>query len=137
MGADTIITYKNCEIGDHCVNITHSGYNGTADFVDMKGKTDTEIKCSTFKALHIIYRAAIIMAPILTIFFVTFDFVRSIISGDPKKVSKFRSQLIRRLIALLLLITIPIIVNILVGTLSRNDKIKDNSIMKCIIVGED
>ena len=138
-------TCKNSDLGRTFLNevngktykMTHSGYNGNPDFYNFDPQKVGNITCNNFRALHLIYRAATIIAPILTIFFVTFDFVKSIISGDPKKVSKFRSQLIRRIIALLLLITIPIVINILIGTLSKNDKIKDNSLLKCVIVGKD
>lgn len=120
-----------------CYKITNSGYNGVADFYLKGSKTSTELQCYNYRSLHFVYVLIIIMAPIITILFVTFDLIRSIMSGDPKKVATFRSKLIRRLIALLILVMLPIIVSILVNTLSKNDKIKDTSALKYVIIGCD
>ena len=119
----------------YCRNIAHSGFNATADFYDERPTTERNIACENFMSIHIIYRFATILAPIITILFVTFDLVSSIISGDPKKVAKFRSRLLRRIIALILLIIIPIFIHILVNTLSKNSYLKDTSLMKCVILG--
>ena len=121
----------------YCKNITHSGYNGSPDFYDKSEKTESKIKCETMKPFHILYKATTTFAPILTILFITFDLIASIMSGDPKKFSKFRSKITRRLVALFLLLIIPILINILVNTFSRNDSIRDTSLIKCIVVGND
>ena len=72
----------------------------------------------------------------MTILFVSFDLVSSLISGDAQKVKKFRDKLFRRIIALVLLIVIPIIINVLVNTLSKNNFIKDKSVIKCVVLGK-
>ena len=129
---------KKDKVTEYCENMTHSGYNGTADFfITGADAKDSDMTCSNLKVVHIIYRAAILIAPILTIVFVTFDLVSSVVSGDPKKISKFRAKLIRRIIALALLIIMPILVNVLVRTMSKNNFIRDNSMIKCIVIGED
>lgn len=117
-------------------NIAHSGYNGVADYYTNFIEIKEKISCGDLSALHIIYMVIVIAAPILTIFFVTFDLIRSIISGDSKKVAKFRTTLIKRIIALFLLLLLPAIIYTLVNSLSKNDIIKDNSLIKCVIVGE-
>ncbi|MBR4830790.1 MAG: C39 family peptidase [Bacilli bacterium] len=128
------ITYEQCK-DKYCRNISHSGYNGTPDFYDKRVSKDKDIMCDNLKSFHILYRAITIMAPILTILFVTFDLVRSIVSGDAKKVSKFRSKLLRRIIALLVLIVLPILIHLLVNTLSKNNVIKDSKMLKCVVLG--
>ena len=127
---DTIITTT------YDRKITKSGYNGVADFFEKVDKSDGVYKCKNFKVVHLIYRAFIIFAPIMTILFVSFDLVSSLVSGDAQKVKKFRDKLVRRIIALILLIIIPIFINILVNTLSKNNHIKDSSILKCVVIGE-
>ena len=130
------ITYKQCK-DDYCRNITHSGYNGTPDFYDFSDKTESKITCDNLKALHIIYKSFITMAPILTILFVTFDLIASVMSGDPKRINKFRSKVIRRLIALAILIIAPIIISFLVDSLSKNSAIRDTSLMRCVVIGNE
>ena len=120
-----------------CYKITNSGYNGVADFYVKGSNTESQLSCYNYRSLHFAYVIIIIIAPILTILFVTFDLIRSIMSGDPKKTAAFKSKLIRRLIALLILVLLPVIVTTLVKTLSKNDKIKDTNPLKYIIVGCD
>ncbi|MBR4351002.1 MAG: hypothetical protein IKP98_02125 [Bacilli bacterium] len=139
------VTYKQCksttplsadeEPQEYCRNITHSGYNGTPDFYDLRDSKDKDIECNNLNGLHIIYRAATIIAPIIAILFITFDLVSSIMSGDPKKVAKFRTKLFRRIISLVLFIVIPIFIHILVNTLSKNSYLKDTKYLKCIVIG--
>ncbi|MBR4830789.1 MAG: hypothetical protein IKZ96_03385 [Bacilli bacterium] len=141
------VTYKQCKTietqdkdgnkvkTEYCKNITHSGYNGVPDFYDERDNKEAQIECDNLNAFHIIYRAITITAPILTMLFVTFDLIRSIMSGDPKKVSKFRSKLFRRLIALILLIITPILIHILINTLSKNSSVKNMTYLKCVVVG--
>ena len=120
---------------EYCKNITHSGFNGTADFYDFRTDKGSSIQCSNLKPLHIIYKLGTIIAPIMTILFVTFDLVSSVMSGDPKKISKFRSKVIRRLIALAILIVLPILISFLVETLSKNSSIKDPTLLRCVVIG--
>ena len=129
-------TYEQCK-GEYCRHITHSGYNGTPDFYNKGDKRSEEIVCGNLKPLHIVYRLATIIAPIMVLFFTTYDLIASIMSGDPKRVSKIRSKIIRRLIALFLLLIIPVLIKALVGTLSRNEYIKDTKYIKCIVIGND
>ena len=128
------ITYEQCK-DDYCRNISYSGYNGTPDFYDKRVNKDKDIVCDNLSGFHIIYRAITIVAPIITILFVTFDLVASIISGDAKKVSKFRSKLLRRIIALLILIILPVLLHFLIKTLSKNSYIKDAKYLKCVVLG--
>lgn len=130
------VTYKQCK-NDYCRNITHSGYNGTPDFYDFSEKKNGNVTCDNVKPFHIIYKAATIMAPILTILFVTFDLIASVMSGDPKKINKFRSKVTRRIIALFILMVLPILISILVDSLSKNSAIKDSSLLKCVVVGNE
>ncbi|MBR4830908.1 MAG: hypothetical protein IKZ96_04055 [Bacilli bacterium] len=130
------VTYKQCK-NDYCRTITHSGFNGTPDFYDFSEKKSGNVTCSNVKPFHIIYKTATIMAPILTILFATFDLVASIMSGDTKKMSKFRSKLTRRIIALFILMVLPILISILVDTLSKNSAIKDSSLLKCVVTGKE
>lgn len=135
---DCVTVTKKDKTTTYCENMTHSGYNGTADFyVTGDDVKDFDFQCHQYKAAHVIYRGFILAAPILTIVFITFDLVSSLMSGDPKKISKFREKLIRRIIALVILIVTPIIVYVLVNTLSKNEYIRSTSIVKCIVVGED
>jgi len=120
-----------------CYKITNSGYNGVADFFVKGTKSELELSCYNYRSFHFAYVIIIIIAPILTVIFVTFDLIRSIISGDPKKVATFRSKLIRRLVALLLLVLLPVITITIVKTLSKSNVIKDTNPLKYIIVGCD
>ncbi len=141
------VLYKQCKTletkdkdgndikSEYCKNITHSGYNGTPDFYDERKSEEKNIKCETLMPFHIIYRVVTIAAPILTLLFVTIDLISSVISGDPKKVAKFRSKLFRRIIALVLLIAIPVFIHILVSVFGRSSSVKDTSLLKCVILG--
>lgn len=128
------LTYEQCK-GEYCRNISHSGFSGTPDFYDKRVVKDVDKSCDNLYALHIIYRVITILAPIITILFITFDLVSSIISGDAKKVSKFRSKLLRRIIALLVLIVLPILLHLLISTLSKNQYIKDAVYLRCVVIG--
>ena len=141
------VLYKQCKTletkdkdgneikSEYCKNITHSGYNGTPDFYDERKSEEKNIKCETLMPFHIIYRVVTIAAPILTLLFVTIDLISSVISGDPKKVAKFRSKLFRRIIALVLLIAIPVFIHVLVSIFGRSSSVKDTSLLKCVILG--
>ena len=118
------------------IEIAHSGYNGVADFYDLSNRTEEETSCNNFGALHIVYRVITIVAPIIAILFITYDFVKCIVSGDPNKIAGFRKKAIRRIIALLILVLLPILVSTIVHTLSKNDKIATGSWIKCMITGE-
>ena len=134
--ASLSVTYKQCK-DDHCGVITHSGFNGTPDFYDYSEKKKADLTCSNVKALHIVYRTITVMAPILTILFVTFDLIAAVMSGDAKKMNKFRSKVIRRLIALAILIVVPILISFLVDSLSKNDALRDTSLMRCVVIGSE
>lgn len=120
------------------ITITNSGYDGVADFTDMTGTKDKQdIECENFKGLHIIYRVIIIAAPLIAAFFISFDLVRTIISGDEKQMSKFRVSLIKRIVALIILILLPVLVRLLVGTFSSKSpkNVNKPSLIKCIVLG--
>ena len=144
---DTNWSYSTCKDGrisnafdfkvsDRTYHIAHSGYNGVADFYDFTERTEEEAACNNFGALHIVYRVITIVAPIIAILFITYDFVKCIVSGDPNKIAGFRKKAIRRIIALLILVLLPILVSIIVHTLSKNNKIATDSWIKCMITGE-
>lgn len=123
------------------ISITKSGYNGVADFYEVYTNQDElDVQCENFQGLHIIYRVIIVAAPILVILFVSFDLVRTIIAGDEKQMSKFRSSLVKRIVALILLILIPVIVRVLVSTLtskSKYDNAYKPNLIRCMVIGND
>lgn len=135
-------TQKQCKSlsppneGNICYNITNTGYNGMADFYIKGTNAESEFKCQDLYGFHIIYRVITIAVPILAIFFITFDFVKSIIIGDPKKIAKVREKSIKRLIVVVILFLLPIIISMLVNSLSKNGKIRDDSMLKCVIKGK-
>lgn len=139
-GTETPVTTDGVTKCYRTVKITNSGYNGVASFYDVDDIDDPlETECKNFQGLHIIYRVIIISAPILVIFFVTFDLIRSIMSGDEKKMAKFKSSVIRRLIALIILILLPVIVRILVESMTRKssyDNASKPSLIKCMVLGK-
>lgn len=134
--------HKECKDVDNsgdntvCYNITNTGYNGMADFFIKVSNPEAELACQDLYGLHIIYRVITIAAPILVVFFVTFDFVKSIIIGDPKKIAKVREKSIRRLIAVAILFLLPLIISMLVNSLSKNGKLRDDSLLKCVVKGK-
>ena len=143
---DTNWSYSTCKDGsiahafdfkvaDKIYHIAHSGYNGVADFYDFTERTEEETACNNFAGLHFLYRVITIAAPIVALMFITFDFVKSIMSGDPSKVSNFRNKAIRRIIALLILVLLPIIVSTIVHLLSKNNRIATDSWIKCMVTG--
>lgn len=117
------------------ITTSHSGYNGVADFYTDKEFSPEDAKCDNFRGLHLVYRIIIFAAPIITIFFIIFDLVRTIMSGDVNKMGKIREQLIKRIIALIILILLPVLIRILIGTFSRNTKIKDPGLIRCMVLG--
>ena len=57
-----------------CYTITNSGYNGVADFYVLESQTADDVTCNNYRSFHFVYRVITILAPIITIFYVTFDF---------------------------------------------------------------
>lgn len=119
-----------------CQRISNSGYNGVADFYQKEKDESAElIQCYNFSSFRFTYRMITLLAPIITIFFVTFDLIRSIISGDEKKMSKFRESLVKRLIALTILLVLPALVYLMVSIFSKNRVIKNTSLIHYIVTG--
>lgn len=72
-----------------------------------------DITCDNFSHLTGIYTSLRIIAPFLLVLFGSLDFFKSMVAGDEKKQIEARSKFFKRLIALLLLIILPFIVQFL------------------------
>jgi hypothetical protein len=121
------------------LRIAHSGYDGVADYYTTEELDKEDIVCDNFRGLHTVYRIIILAAPLLTIFFIIFDLVKTILAGDEKKMAKFRETLIKRIIALVILILLPVLIRVIVSTLSSRSKstnLKRMDLIKCMVLGK-
>lgn len=80
--------------------------------------------CAGFDAViyYVVYAIRIlrIVVPIILILWASIDLVRSIISGDEKKISAMRKPIIQRFLSAVLVFLLPWIVSLLIGSVSKS-----------------
>ena len=76
----------------------------------------------------------IIVAPILVIVFGTLDFGKAVIAGDEEKMKKAWKKFPKRILAVVLLILVPMLINLILS-LATDTTAGDTSLMYCIIRG--
>ena len=117
--------YKYEESNDEC-------YNASIQQVldDNRNKCssiiDEDLKDLLKKILIIFY----LVGPILVVIFGSLDFTKAVVASDEKVMKKAREAFVKRLIALLLLLLSPEIVNLLVGLIDE-DSIKNTNGYSC------
>lgn len=83
---------------------------------DLDITTGEKLTCVTIQDLLSKYWSwVMILAPIGSIFLITFDFVKPIISSNEDALKKASSNAIKRTIALVILLMLPVITNIIFG----------------------
>lgn len=109
---------------------------GVIKKTDIQGiggnSTDITIDCSGFSVLHTIYIIILIVSPILVIVLGTIDYAKSVMTSDMEKMKKFKKKLPVRIIALVLLITVPVIIDVIFTVFADNF---NNNLMYCITKG--
>lgn len=97
--------------------------------------TDVEFKCSDVRHLTGIWLAIRIIAPFLVILFGSLDFFKSMIANDEKQMRQARGKFIKRLIAFLLLIILPFIVQFIFSTMGTYGS-ENVCLVKCIATND-
>ena len=122
-----------------CVNIEERD-KLINDFVNIVNGTeinleDVEFKCSDVKYLTGAWLLIRIAAPFIIILLGSLDFFKSVIAGDEKEMKKSRGKFIKRLIAFILLIILPFIVQFIFSTMGTYGS--DNvCLLKCIATND-
>ena len=117
--------YKYEESNDECYNasiqqILDDNRNKCSSIIDE------DLKNLLKKILMIFY----LVGPILVVIFGSLDFTKAVVASDEKVMKKAREAFVKRLIALLLLLLSPEIVNLLVGLINE-DSIKNTNGYSC------
>ena len=102
--------------------------------LDIKVGKKASIDCDEVKVFHQYWLGIEILTPILVILFGTWDFIKSIISGDEKKIIEARRRFPKRLIAGFLVFLVFAIVSIIVSV-SKNSDASKTTLIECIVNG--
>ena len=70
----------------------------------------TDFVCSDVKYLTRAWLLIRVAAPFLIVLFGSLDFIKAVMAGDEKKIKESKTKFIKRLIAFLLLIVLPFVV---------------------------
>ncbi len=119
-----------CNARSDCYYIEGAGCDGSTStqiynslLQDAKGDPNglmsakTEFVCSDVKYLTWAWLLIRIAAPFIIILFGSLDFIKAVMASDEKKMKESRSKFIKRLIAFLLLIILPFVVQFIFGTM--------------------
>lgn len=108
----------------------------------IKNKNNTKIvesnvkfKCSDVKYLTSAWLLIRIAAPFIIVLFGSLDFIKAVAAGDEKKMKESKTNFIKRLIAFLLLILLPFVVQLIftfMGTYGSNNI----CLLKCITTND-
>ena len=99
---------------------------------DGFGGEELYLTCDDVKYATQAYNTIRILAPVLLIIFGSLDFFKAIVAGDVKKQQEARSKFPKRLIALLLLVLLPFVVQFIFSTFGRYGSQKTN-IFCCVV----
>ncbi len=103
----------------------------SAPTLDINFDKHYELTCDDVSFFHWFYVVLRILAPVAVIFFGTLDYAKAVIASDVEKMNKSKKNFPKRLILLILFITIPLIISLLLSIFGG-----DYSLMDCIINGE-
>lgn len=133
-----------CNARSDCYYIEGFGCDGsTLDQIknsilqDAKGdpngliSSKTEFVCSDVKYLTWAWLLIRIAAPFIIILFGSLDFIKAVMASDEKKMKESRSKFIKRLIAFLLLIILPFVVQFIFGVMGTYGS-ENVCLVKCI-----
>lgn len=98
------------------------------NFLDSsKGTTGTDFICGgdskllwIVQVLRLVIRVICIAAPFALIIFGSLDFFKAIIAGDEKEMKAKRKPFVGRLIAAVIILLMPTIVNLVMRTVAKN-----------------
>ena len=103
----------------------------SAPSLDINFDKHYELTCDDVSFFHWFYVVFRILAPVAVIFFGTLDYAKAVIASDVEKMNKSKKNFPKRLILLILFITVPLIISLLLSIFGG-----DYSLMDCIINGE-
>lgn len=103
----------------------------SAPSLDINFDKHYELTCDDVSFFHWFYVVLRILAPVAVIFFGTLDYAKAVIASDVEKMNKSKKNFPKRLILLILFITVPLIISLLLSIFGG-----DYSLMDCIINGE-
>ena len=103
----------------------------SAPSLDIDFDKHYELTCDDVSFFHWFYVVLRILAPVAVIFFGTLDYAKAVIASDVEKMNKSKKNFPKRLILLILFITVPLIISLLLSIFGG-----DYSLMDCIINGE-
>lgn len=136
---NTIKNTKECAaradcspIGNKCVN--YSDYKNIIGGTDIIS-TEVPFKCSDVKYLTGAWLIIRIIAPFLVILLGSLDFFKSMIANDEKEMKKSRGKFIKRLIAFVLLIFLPFLVQLIFSNMGTYGS-ENICLVKCIVTND-
>lgn len=103
----------------------------SAPTLDIDFDKHYKLTCDDVSFFHWFYVVLRILAPVAVIFFGTLDYAKAVIASDVEKMNKSKKNFPKRLILLILFITVPLIISLLLSIFGG-----DYSLMDCIINGE-
>lgn len=107
-----------------------SGGSSISDLTRNIGTSN--IICDNVKHVTWAYNALRILAPFLLILFGSIDFLKAVMAADEKKQKEARSKFPKRIIAFLLLIILPFVVQFLVSRIGAHGS--NNTKLLCCVV---
>lgn len=98
-------------------------------------QVDVEFKCSDVKYLTSIWLFLRIAAPFVVVLFGSLDFINAVMASDEKKIKETRGKFIKRLIAFVLLIILPFVIQFIFENIGTYGSQK-TCLFKCIVTND-
>lgn len=103
----------------------------TSSDIDIIINKKTNFKCSDVKHLTSIWMFLRIVSPFLVVLFGSLDFIKAVIASDEKKIKESRGKFVKRLIAFVLLILLPFMIQFIFERIGTNGS-QNMCLVKCI-----
>lgn len=103
----------------------------TSSDIDIIINKKTNFKCSDVKHLTSIWMFLRIVSPFLVVLFGSLDFIKAVIASDEKKMKESRGKFVKRLIAFVLLILLPFMIQFIFERIGTNGS-QNMCLVKCI-----
>lgn len=136
---DECISRTDCDTKTSISGVFCTNKDGSSSKGGKKGgsgsiinKSDTPFKCSDVKYLTGAWTLIRIAAPFIVILFGSLDFIKAVMASDEKKMKETKGKFIKRLIAFVLLILLPFVVQFIfsrMGTFGSDNM----CLVKCIV----
>lgn len=111
-------------------------YNVSAPSLNIDFNKTAKLTCDDVEAFHILYVMLRIIAPVAVILFGSLDYAKAVMASDVEKMEKSKKKFPKRVLALILFILIPTIIDIILTIYSQNGGENINSnLMWCIVNG--